>query len=123
MTEAPKVLINIFFGSYQHYLHDGFLHLLPCIPVTLTWPHLCSLKLNPVFHMQTSQYFLQVVKYENWRCCKWPKGSYFTITPDHFLPPPILLSQLPEGRFQVPNASDHKNHKLPFSLYCASYKF
>ncbi|XP_047125601.1 uncharacterized protein LOC124807609 [Hydra vulgaris] len=54
-------------------------------------------------HVQTSQYFLQIVKCENRNCCKQPRGSYFTVIPDRFFPPLIPLSQLPEGRLQVPN--------------------
>ena len=44
-------------------------------------------------NLQTSQYFLQIFKWENWRCCKRLRRSYFTIMLVRFLPPPFPLSQ------------------------------
>ena len=74
-------------------------------------------------HIQKIQYFLQIIKCKNWRCCKRLTGFYFTVTSDCFLSPPIPLSHFSEGGLQVPNAPDHKNHKFPSLLIGRAMNF
>ena len=40
---------------------------------------------------------LQIVKCEDRNCCSIPRSSYFNLIIDHFLPPPLPLSQSDDG--------------------------
>ncbi len=63
-------------------------------------------------HVRTSQYLTQIVKCQNLTCCSASRSSYFSIFPSRFLPPPIPLSQTPDG-LKAPERADFESHKFP----------
>uniref|UniRef100_A0A182W7W1 C2H2-type domain-containing protein n=1 Tax=Anopheles minimus TaxID=112268 RepID=A0A182W7W1_9DIPT len=48
-------------------------------------------------HVRTSQYFLQVVKCANRKCCSEHRSSYFIVMPEQFFSAPICIQQSKEG--------------------------
>jgi len=48
-------------------------------------------------HVRESQYFTQIVKCFDERCCSSPRSDYFKIMPQRFLPPPLPLLQSANG--------------------------
>lgn len=48
-------------------------------------------------HVSSNQYFLQIVKCKNSKCCTAPRSSIFKSFPDRFLPPPLAIDQSDEG--------------------------
>ena len=69
-------------------------------------------------HVRSSQYFLQIVKCWDRKCCSQPRSSFFRIIPNRFFPLLIPISQSAEHGLTVPELSDHENHKFP-SLFAA----
>ena len=44
-------------------------------------------------HIRESQYFLQIVKCKDSKCCSPFRSSYLKVVKDRFLPPPILVTR------------------------------
>lgn len=63
-------------------------------------------------HVRSSQYFTQIVKCTDTECFMKPRSSYFSIKTDRFFPPPIPLSQIPDG-LKAPDRSDRESHIFP----------
>ena len=64
-------------------------------------------------HVQTSQYFTQVVKCHDVKCCSPPRSSYFSlISKSRFLLPPIPLIQTRDGLY-APERTETEQFKFP----------
>ena len=48
-------------------------------------------------HLQTSQYFLQIIKYNNLTCCGKMRSAWKMVFPKQYLPPPSVLQKSEEG--------------------------
>ena len=89
-------------------------------------------------HVRESQYFLQIVKCTNTKCCGTFKSSLLKILPDRFLPPPIKIKQSSTG-LQIASQSDSEEFidifirraininivdknfvKIPYDYFCPS---
>lgn len=92
-------------------------------------------------HVRESQYFLQVRKCTDVKCCGTLRSNLRTILHDGFLPPPIPLKQSPN--LSIPNNDDADEHEfcpifiqlslsmtamdsrfrvMPYDLYCPTVK-
>jgi hypothetical protein len=63
-------------------------------------------------HVRTSQYFTQIVKCMDTKCCMKPRSSYFSVITDRFLPPPIPLDQSSDG-LKANERADRESHIFP----------
>lgn len=66
-------------------------------------------------HVRESQYFTQIVKCTDEKCCTRARSDYFKIVPQRFLPPPLPLLQTTNG-LTCPNfpISDPENQSYSF---------
>ena len=48
-------------------------------------------------YVRPSQYFTQIVKCDNEKCCEKKRSSYFNVIKNRFLPPPLPIAQTSEG--------------------------
>ena len=95
-------------------------------------------------HVRSSQYFLQIVKCANRKCCSKPRSSYFYVMPEQFFSAPIRIEQTDDGLKAVnPNLFDSGSYvslflrnsisiakilpksllsfrEQPYNLYCPS---
>ena len=62
-------------------------------------------------HVRESQYFTQIMKCDDRRCCRIPRSSYFTLFPARFLPPPVPLHQTSDG-LKAPDISKQADTKF-----------
>lgn len=69
-------------------------------------------------HVRSSQYFLQVVKCLNKKCCTPFRSSLLTVLPNRFIPPPIPLYQTDFG-LKAPNPGNLGNKNFA-SLFVIS---
>ena len=60
------------------------------------------------FHVRTSHYLLQIVKYDNINCCGPMRSSWKAVFPQRFLPPPAVIRKNEDGP-SVPDPSDVKS--------------
>lgn len=63
-------------------------------------------------HVRSSQYFLQIVKCEDIKCCSKPRSCYFTFFPTRFLSAPIPLKYQPKMSVTQPESSNIKYASL-----------
>ena len=63
-------------------------------------------------HVRTSQYFTQIVKCNNRKCCSSPRSSYLKVVPCRFLPPPLPLIQGEYGLEIADRNSDSSTHNF-----------
>ena len=59
-------------------------------------------------HVQTSQYFLQIIKHDDLACCRKMISAWKMVSPKRFLPPPAVLQKSEEGPV-VPKPSTVKS--------------
>ncbi|BFZ21940.1 hypothetical protein BsWGS_24979 [Bradybaena similaris] len=69
-------------------------------------------------HVRTSQYFTQIVKCTDNKCCSKPRSSYFSVVTERFLPPPLPVVQTSEGLKMPERTIDGASHNFP-SLFAA----
>ncbi|KAK3925661.1 Transient receptor potential cation channel subfamily A member 1 [Frankliniella fusca] len=95
-------------------------------------------------HVRESQYFLQIVKCNDWLCCDEPRSDIKNVLPDGFIPAPFPLRRTEKGLL-VPEPTSHEEtdeipplwlrqalnlrpeadgfpSDLPYDLYCPSVK-
>lgn len=66
-------------------------------------------------HCRISQYVLQIVKCENKKCCKKFRSDWLSVVPNHFMPPPIRVSNESKKLKLVRDHHDSNAHFLDFS--------
>lgn len=67
-------------------------------------------------HVQTSQYFLQIVKCNDDTCCSPRRSSLFKILSDGFLPAPIPLRQTDDGIVAAESSCEENKQFAPLLL-------
>lgn len=68
-------------------------------------------------HIRSSQYFTQIVKCADVRCCSKPRSSYFNIVQERFLLPPLPFVQTSEGLRVPERPNDMSSHTNSPSLF------
>lgn len=73
-------------------------------------------------HVRTSQYFTQIVKCQDIKCCDKVRSSYFSVLPSRFFPLPIPINQTTDG-LKAPEIADAGSHKFPSLFLAQTLKF
>jgi hypothetical protein len=73
-------------------------------------------------HVRTSQYFTQIVKCQDIKCCDKVRSSYFNVLPSRFFPPSITINQTTHG-LKVSERADADSHKFPSLFVAQTLKF
>ena len=73
-------------------------------------------------HVHTSQYFTQIVKYQDIKCCDKVRSSYFNVLPSRFFPPLIPINQTTDG-LRDSERADADSHKFPSLFVAQTLKF
>ena len=73
-------------------------------------------------HVRTSQYFTQLVKYQDIKCCDKVRSSYFNVLPSRFFPPLIPINQTTDG-LRASERADADSHKFPSLFVAQTLKF
>ncbi|KAL5491710.1 hypothetical protein EMCRGX_G017057, partial [Ephydatia muelleri] len=68
-------------------------------------------------HVRTSQYFTQIIKCKDGKCCSKPRSSYFEVIQQRFFPPLIPLAQTGDG-LKAPACGEEVRHFFP-SLFAS----
>ena len=68
-------------------------------------------------HVRTSQYFTQIIKCKDGKCCSKPRSSYFEVIQQRFFPPLIPLAQTGDG-LKAPACVEEVRHFFP-SLFAS----
>lgn len=90
-------------------------------------------------HVQTSQYFLQIVKCDNVKCCGQMRSSLKDVLKSQFIPPPMPVEKTTSLKFSIGSESQSKfapllltillkdlmpkqHKKVPYDTFCPSVK-